>query len=148
MHEWNLASGVISSLLAYAKSRGDVKIVSATVRIGTLSMVDPQVMEEALTAISKEAGIGGVEFRVERAKTRFSCRRCGAEWTFDDVEKDFRASIPDDLMISDESGEKDLPTHYFPELIHAWMKCPECGSKDYRTTDVSGVLLEKVELEE
>jgi len=148
MHEWKLASGVVSSLLDYARSRDGVRIISATVKVGTLSMIDPQIMKEALATISKEAGMGDIEFRVERAETHFTCMKCGTDWTFRDVEEDLRANVPDDLLISDESGDKDMPMHYFPELVHAWMRCPKCGSRDHRTTGASGVILEKVEVEE
>jgi len=148
MHEWKLASGVVSSLLDYARSRGGARIISATVKVGTLSMIDPQIMREALVMISKEAGIEDVEFKVERAETHFTCMKCNTDWTFEDVEEDVRANVPDDLLISDESGDKDVPMHYFPELVHAWMRCPKCGSRDYRMTGASGVILEKVEVEE
>ena len=135
-------------MLDYARSRDGVRIISATVKVGTLTMIDPQTMREALAMISKEAGIEGVEFKVERAETHFTCMKCGTDWTFNDVEGDLKANVPDDLLISDESGEKDMPMHYFPELVHAWMRCPKCGSNDYRMTEASGVILDKVEVEE
>lgn len=148
MHEWALATGVVSSLLDYTRSRGGVRIISATVKVGTLSMIDPKIMEEALATISKGTEIEGIKFNVEGAETRFTCMRCSTDWTFKDVEEQVRASVPRDLLISDESGEKDMPMHYFPELVYAWMRCPKCGSRDYRMTSASGVILEKVEVEE
>jgi len=147
MHEWTMASRLISAVQDYVKSEGGGRVVSAMIKIGTLSMIDPETMKEALVTLSKSAGIEGLEFEVELADTRFECRRCGAQWSFGDVEKDLLQAVPPELMILDESGHRDAPTHYLPELIYAWMKCPKCASKNYDIADVSGAVLESVVLE-
>lgn len=147
MHEWSLASGLISTLQDYVKSKGGGRVVSATVRIGTLSMVDPDTMKEALGMLSKPAGLSGVNWQVKRVDTRFSCKQCGTKWAFSEVEDDLRRTMPPELSIHGETGEKDAHDHYPPEFVYAWMKCPKCGNKDYDVTDISGAALEEVVLE-
>jgi len=147
MHEWSLASALISALRDRARRSGWAKVISATVRVGSLSMIDLGLLGEALRALSKSSEFERTEFRVEPAVTRFECRRCGRTWSFSEVKKETLAAVPRDSFVSDESGEQDAPMHYFPELVYAWMKCPGCGSKDYAVRDATGVVLEKVEVE-
>jgi len=148
MHEWGLATGVISALRDYAKSRGGKRIVSATIKVGTLSMIDLDLMREALVTLSESAGMRGLRLHVDRADTQFDCNRCGRRWKFSEVEVETRRAVPPEFLVTDESGERDVPFHYFPELAYAWMRCPKCDSKDYEATNATGAILEEVLLEE
>ncbi len=144
MHEWTLASRVISALQDYVKSKGGGKVVLAKVKIGTLSMIDPATMNEALQTLSKSVGMEGARFEVDRVDTKFSCRKCSRKWNFSEVEDAVKKAIPSDLLTHEDEEDH---THYPPELLYAWMSCPQCGSKDYDTIDVSGAILESVVLE-
>jgi len=143
MHEWTLASRLISAIQDHVRSEGGGKVVSAKVKVGTLSMVDPATMKEALETLSKSVGMEGADFEVDRVDTRFSCRKCGRKWVFSEVEDAVKKAIPPDLLTHEKEEDH---THYPVELLYAWMSCPQCGSKDYETIDVSGAVLESVVL--
>jgi hydrogenase nickel incorporation protein HypA/HybF len=146
MHEWTMASRLISALQDHVKSEGGGKVISATVRVGTLSMVDPTTMKEALETLAEPAGMEGAKFEVERVDTQFSCRKCGRKWAFSEVGDDVKKEVPPELT-HEEEDEKGSHAHYPLELLYAYMACPKCGGKDYDTTDLSGAILEKVVLE-
>jgi Zn finger protein HypA/HybF involved in hydrogenase expression len=70
----------------------------------------------------------GVEFVVEDEPARFRCRGCG---------EDFTAGPP-----PDDAGEA---VHLVPELSHAYLRCPACGSPDFEIVAGRGVTLRTIE---
>ena len=63
----------------------------------------------------KSAGLN-LKFKFKKEKAVFKCKRCGEEWEFG------TEGLGDD--------EKES-MHFLPETVHAFVKCPKCGSPDF-----------------
>ncbi len=114
MHEWALAESVVFSALKFAKEKGtDVKEV--VIHLGDLQQIDREVFEFALKEIMKSSGLK-FKFSFRREEAVFKCKKCGEEWKFSTkgLKEDKKESI-----------------HFLPETIHAFEKCPKCGSPDF-----------------
>ena len=123
MHEWALANAVVKSIAELSRKgfRGRVDVV-----LGELQSIDEDVFSFALKTLMEEEGLEGISYRLVREKARFKCRRCGGEWSLEQLE------------ITSEDKEA---IHFLPEAVHAIVKCPYCGSRDYEVTSGRGVYL-------
>ncbi len=123
MHEWALANAVVKSLSElYEKGfRGRVEVV-----LGELQSIDLEVFKLALNTLIEEEGVRGVEYDIVTEEAEFKCRRCGGEWRLKD------------LKLSSSEIEA---IHFLPEAVHAIVKCPYCGSRDYSIVRGRGVYI-------
>ncbi len=132
MHEWSLADGVISTILA-SFNLVNKQVKRVEIIVGELQQIEIDAFKFALTQLSKNTPLEKTEFVIKREEARFRCRRCGAEWGFDEGLKD----------LDEESREA---IHFVPEVAHAFMKCPRCGSSDFDVVKGRGMYLAEVEL--
>ncbi|HIC99470.1 MAG TPA: hydrogenase nickel incorporation protein HypA [Pyrodictiaceae archaeon] len=123
MHEWALASTVLHFLF---RELGCRKLEHVVIALGELQNIDWDVFRFALENIAKMEGfeIKRVEFVEKKAK--FRCNRCGCEWRLDE------------LGLSEEEREA---IHFVPETVHAYVRCPKCGSRDFTVVEGRGVEL-------
>lgn len=125
MHEWALAEGVVSAATRVAEEEKLEEISEVTIRIGELQQVEHEVLEFALdklrTPIMKDA-----KFILESIPAKLRCQVCGEEWLFS----------PDSL--SEEISEA---IHFVPEMAHVYLRCPRCGSPDFKVVEGRGVWL-------
>ena len=129
MHEWALAEAVIEALIRCSKGK---EVQVGTVAIGELQQVDLRVFEYALKILMRERGLkGGIKLVVEKALLK--CRECGYEWLWEDTVKEL-----------DEPSREAI--HFIPELVHAFVKCPNCGSRDYDIIKGRGVYIRELKL--
>lgn len=128
MHEWALAEGVVSAVNRIAEENGLVEVTEVTVRIGELQQIDHDVFRFALdqqrTPLMKKAHL-----TIEPIKGRLNCHACGMQWVF-----------------SPEALGEDVSeaVHFVPEVAHAFVKCPKCGSPDFEIVEGRGVWLASV----
>lgn len=123
MHEWALAEGLVRYLSSVV---GDKKLKSVKIGLGELQSVDEEVLKFALTELMRAKGYEFSEDSLVfvRRPAKFWCRKCGYSWSLDDV------SLGDD--------EKEA-IHFVPEVIHAYLLCPRCGSRDFEVVEGRGV---------
>ncbi|RLE80938.1 MAG: hydrogenase nickel insertion protein HypA [Thermoprotei archaeon] len=131
MHEWALAEAIVWSVVDYVKANGGKAAGKVVVSLGELQAIDKEVLRYALSELIKEAPfkIGEVELVDEKAV--FKCRNCGREWSLGD------------LKLEDEVREF---IHFLPEVVHAYVKCPLCGSSDYEVVSGRGVKIISIEV--
>ncbi|RLE94446.1 MAG: hydrogenase nickel insertion protein HypA [Thermoprotei archaeon] len=131
MHEWALAEAIVWSIVDYVKANGGKAAGKVVVSLGELQAINKEVLRYALSELVKEAPfkISGVELVDEKAV--FRCRNCGHEWGLDD------------LKLGDEIREF---IHFLPEVVHAYVKCPSCGSSDYEVVSGRGVKIISIEV--
>jgi len=128
MHEWALAEAILASANEIAEKEKLKEITEVTIRVGELQQVEPDILRFALSEMKK--GIfKNAKFRILKAKTTLKCRVCGITWQFN-------------LKKLDKNTAEAI--HFVPEVAHAYIKCPKCGSPDFEIVNGRGVWLENV----
>ncbi len=123
MHEWAIANAIIRELERSLRSSPNIRKVRIV--LGELQNIDEAVLRQYLDMMMGEVA-PGVEYEIDHEEAVFECLRCGHRWTLRDVN------------LSDEEREA---IHFVPEAVHAYVKCPKCGSRDYRVVKGRGVRL-------
>ena len=128
MHEWALAEALISTVIQVSKKEGLRKIFEIEVRIGELQDIDLEIFKFALIQLRPNY-LKDAEFKFKIVKTKLKCRICGHEWSprKDELDESVREAI-----------------HFIPEITHAYLRCPRCGSIDFDIIEGRGVWLEYV----
>ncbi len=126
MHEWALAEAVVEYVRRVA---GGGAIAKLTLGLGELQAIDEEVFKFALRELFKEYGIEVRELRIEHEECLLKCRACGHVWRLKDanLEEDVREAI-----------------HFVPEVIHSYLRCPKCGSRDFEVIGGRGVSVKEV----
>jgi len=133
LHEWALAEAIIKTIDNVAKEKGE-KIFRVIVKVGELQQIENDILEFALNELKKEYTLNDVEIVLEEEPAVLRCRVCGYEWKF----RDNLANL--DPLIAES-------IHFIPESVHAFIKCPSCGSPDFEIVKGRGVWIEEIEFE-
>jgi hydrogenase nickel incorporation protein HypA/HybF len=128
MHEWALAEAVITAAQQIAEKEKLKEIKEVTIKVGELQQIERNIFRFALSQL-KPISFKNAEFRIAKAKTTLKCRVCGKTWLF-------RKS-----KLDEETAEA---IHFVPEVAHAYIKCPKCGSPDFEIAEGRGVWLENI----
>ncbi|MDG6939374.1 MAG: hydrogenase maturation nickel metallochaperone HypA [Nitrososphaerota archaeon] len=134
LHETGLAASVVATVDSYRKKHKGSRVVQFEVGYGELLGLDGKALYDGLSE-----GLPGTRAVVNRTKTEFRCRRCGASWSPDGKKGSLK--IPKDALVGGQS-----PLRFFPELYPAYVRCPGCGSADVRLRDGAGLKVTKVVL--
>lgn len=128
MHEWALAEAVNSAAVEVGEKEGLKEITELNIRIGELQQIDPETFEFALSSL-RAPMLKNAKFNLKSVKAELKCRACEHKWDFspEDLGKDASESI-----------------HFIPEVAHAYVKCPKCGSPDFEVTVGRGVWIESI----
>lgn len=134
MHEWALADGIVRTAIEFAKQHGTEKVLALRIVLGELQDVNQEILEFAINEIKRGtiAEEAELEFVIEEAE--FKCRNCETEWKLKDVKSGFDERIKEDI-------------HFIPEVVHAFLACPKCGSRDFEVTKGRGVYLAAIKVE-
>ena len=128
MHEWALAESIITAATKIATKRKLKEIKEITVKIGELQQIEEDILSFAFEQLKKDI-FRNTKFFVLRAKTELECQICGVKWIFR------RQNLDEDTI------EK---IHFVPEVAHAYIKCPNCKSPDFKIIQGRGIWLEKI----
>ena len=128
MHEWALAEAVVSAASKIAGERGLGKITLVKIRVGELQQIDLEVFKFALSQIAERI-LPEASFEISVEKAEFRCRVCGRTWRFrgEELDPEVREAI-----------------HVIPEVAHAFLRCPRCGSPDFEVVRGRGVWIESI----
>jgi len=128
MHEWALAEAIISSVSQIAEKEGLKEVKEVKIKVGELQQVEIDILKFALSEL-KRAKFKNAKFSIEIVKAELQCRVCGQKWSFSRNKLD---------------AESSEAIHFVPETVHAYIKCPRCGSPDFEVLQGRGVWLESV----
>lgn len=123
MHEWAIAEAIVKELeniLSKNRRIRRIKIIT-----GELQNIDKHILSQYLEMMMGEVA-PDVKYSIETEEAVFKCNLCGYKWRLKDLE------------LSDEVREA---VHFVPEAIHAYIKCPRCGSTDFDVIAGRGVKL-------
>lgn len=134
MHELALAEAVVQAALDAATRRGIASLTRIVVQIGELQSIEHEVFAFALREVlpASEPRIARARIDLEGEPARFHCRACGREFGLADTERP-------------AEGDAAEAIHFIPELAHAFVQCPDCGSPDFAVTAGRGVVLRSLE---
>jgi hydrogenase nickel incorporation protein HypA/HybF len=131
MHEWALAEATIETVRREAAGR---RVLGVRLAFGELQQVDREIFTAALADLAPAAGLATDAFEIAGEPARFACRACAATWALADVPG-----------LSDDDREA---IHLLPEAVHAYLRCPRCGSADFDVAAGRGVSISAIEVEE
>ncbi len=128
MHEWALAEAVITAAQQIAAKEKLKEIKEVTIKVGELQQVEKDILRFALSQL-KPASFKNAQIHIAKAKTTLKCRVCENTWLFrkNKLDKSTAEAI-----------------HFVPEVAHAYIRCPKCGSPDFEITEGRGVWLENI----
>jgi hydrogenase nickel incorporation protein HypA/HybF len=133
MHEWALADAVIEATSAALAGRKPSCLRAVTVTVGELQAIDHEIFTFALNTLLEDRPFRAAAYHLETEAASFRCGACQREW-----------ALADTLGLTDESREA---IHFLPEAAHAFVRCPTCGSPDYRVQKGRGVSIASLTLE-
>jgi hydrogenase nickel incorporation protein HypA/HybF len=128
MHEWALAEAVIAAASQIAEKEGLKEVTEVKIKVGELQQIELDILEFALSQL-KPSKFKHTKFSIEVAKAELKCRVCGYKWFFKKEKMDENAAEA---------------IHFVPEIAHAYIKCPKCGSPDFEILQGRGVWLESI----
>jgi hydrogenase nickel incorporation protein HypA/HybF len=128
MHEWALAEAVITAAQQIAEKEKLTEVKEVTIKVGELQQIEQDILRFALSQL-KPASFKNAKFRITKAKTTLKCRVCENTWLFRKNKLD--------------EGTAEA-IHFIPEVAHAYIRCPKCGSPDFEITEGRGVWLENI----
>lgn len=128
MHEWSLAEAIISAVSSIAERENLREVKEVHLRLGELQQIEVDILKFALLQM-KRGKLSNTKFTVRTARAKFKCRACNHTWTFREMK------IPGDIRES---------IHFIPEVAHAYIKCPKCGSPDFDVIQGRGLWITSV----
>ena len=134
MHEYALADAVLRAALKTAEQEGLDRVTRVVVKVGELQQIRTDFFKDALQEVlpGDEPRLQGLEVEVLLDPARFRCRVC---------ERVFALSEAAGERTADEAEA----IHFVPELAHAFLACPGCGSPDFELEGGRGIELTRIE---
>lgn len=133
MHEYALADAVVAAVLATAAKERLDRVTVVDVRIGALQSIDRGTFAQALQTVrpTGDPRLAAVRFDLVTEPAVLQCRPCGTQHE------------PD--LASATDGDATEAIHFVPELAHAYLRCPNCGSPDFAIVAGRGVTVGRIE---
>ncbi len=128
VHEWALAESIILYLQRLRAMGRNVK--KLVIGLGELQSIDEEVLSFALRELAKSSGLEDVEIELRKIEAVLRCRSCGYEMKLSDLGLD--------------EGVREA-IHFVPEVVHAYVSCPRCGSRDIEIVSGRGIEVLDVE---
>ena len=134
MHEWALADAIVRTVLDYANREGAKRVKAVRVVLGELQDVAEDIVKFAMEQMFAGTIAEGAEIIFEEEEAVFKCRNCGHTWKLREVKDKFNERIREDI-------------HFIPEVVHAFLACPKCGSHDFEVVQGRGVYVAGIKIE-
>lgn len=84
MHEVSIIHGAVQLAEETARAHGASRILTLTLRVGTLSGAVPEALEFAFEAVADGTLAEGARLKIESVPARWWCARCAAEFSDND----------------------------------------------------------------
>lgn len=133
MHEWALAEAVLTTVLDIAAKENAEKILEIDIVMGELQQIDMETFKFALENLVKGTIAENARIVFETEKAVLKCNVCGYEWSFGEI-----------IEKLDEEAREAI--HFIPEVFHAYIACPVCGSRDFDVVRGRGVYIKSIKV--
>ncbi len=134
MHEWALADAIVRAVLEYAEKEGADRVISVRVVLGELQDIDRDIVSFAIKEMFNGTIADGADVEFVEEEVEFRCRDCGYEWKLKEVRNRFDERIKENI-------------HFIPEVVHTFLECPKCGSRDFEVIKGRGIYLAGIKVE-
>jgi len=134
MHEWALADAIVRAVLEYAEREKADRVIAVRVVLGELQDIDQEIVSFAMKELFNGTIAEGAEVEFVEEEAVFRCRNCGHEWKLRDVRDRFDERIKENI-------------HFIPEVVHTFLECPKCGSRDFEVVRGRGIYLAGIKIE-
>lgn len=137
MHEWALAEAVLESVNNHLNEQEEGKrfqVQSVNILFGELQEIDEEIFRSGLNTRLADYPFNEDVIHIKSDPALFSCNFCRKEWALQDQEN-----------LSEDEREA---IHFLPEAAHVFIRCPGCGSPDFRVIKGRGVSIASIILEE
>lgn len=131
VHEWALAEAIVKTVTNIALKKGIVRVKSVHIVLGELQSIDKDILKYAIDELKKGTVMEDAEVFFEEEKAEFKCLNCNHVWSLDSVRELVNPDIRESI-------------HFIPEVVHAFIKCPKCGSLDYEIIRGRGVWIKSI----
>ncbi|MEM1515197.1 MAG: hydrogenase nickel incorporation protein HypA [Thermoproteota archaeon] len=128
MHEWALAEAIISTASEVADRENLREVNTIIIAVGEMQQVDKDILKFAIKQLRSDK-FAKTKFIIKTSRAKFICRICGHKWFFK------REGLPEDTREA---------IHFVPEVAHAYIRCPKCGSPDFEVSGGSGVWIASI----
>lgn len=120
VHEWALAE----SILDYLRQSGYERVKILKIRLGALQSIDKNILEFGLRELATEKNMKIDSIVFEEEPAVLQCNTCGLKWNLSPQQ-------------FDEASREAI--HFVPEAIYAYIRCPRCGSRDFKVLSGRGL---------
>lgn len=80
MHELSVAQALLDGIEAAARPHGAARVATATIRVGALSGVEPDLLRRAFEVARLARPVtAGTELKIERPEILVACAACGQD---------------------------------------------------------------------
>lgn len=133
MHEWALAESIIVTARNTAEKENFAQIQEIIIQLGELQQIEQDIFSYALNEIMKaeEKLFDNTDITIEIEKSSLRCNTCDYSWHFSDVKTGL-------------SADESEAIHFLPEVAFVHMKCPQCGSPDFKIVSGRGVTIKSI----
>lgn len=120
MHEYALADAILRAALESASREGMTRVTRIAVHVGELQQIKTSTFEHAMKDVRPvdDPRLESLEVEVTVEPARFRCRACEHAFTIAEA-------------AGERGADESEAIHFVPELAHAFMACPACGSPDF-----------------
>jgi len=84
MHELSIATDLINTAIATAKQNNAQKVLSITVEIGELAMINPEQLTFMYEVLTEENMLKGSKLNIEHVPAVMECPNCGYQGPLED----------------------------------------------------------------
>jgi len=130
MHEWSLAEAVLKSSIREAKKRNIKKLTEVKIVLGELQGIEEEIVKFGLDNLKKGTIAEETKYIFLKENASFQCRNCHNIWEL--KEKD----------LGNHSIKESI--HFVPEVVHSFMRCAKCGSRDFEVVKGRGIYIEEI----
>jgi hydrogenase nickel incorporation protein HypA/HybF len=102
MHEMSVAIALLDRVLDEAKKGGLQTVTRATVALGTLQSIEPDLLRDAFQAAAEGSLAQGAKLEIELQAAKARCLACGH--TFEPSYRDYSCPACDKAEVKVESG--------------------------------------------
>ncbi|MDR0953704.1 MAG: hydrogenase nickel incorporation protein HypA [Elusimicrobiota bacterium] len=130
MHEWALSDSIASAAKEILEKENLKKVDEIVVVLGEVQDIAAKVFADIFNDVKKNYhGIEDAKLTVETEPAVFACLNCGNVFGLD------RKGL---------NHATNEAIHFLPEMAKLYIKCPKCGSVDFKITQGRGVFIKEI----
>ncbi|MDR1684356.1 MAG: hydrogenase nickel incorporation protein HypA [Elusimicrobiota bacterium] len=130
MHEWALSDSIAAAAQEVRQKQNLKNVAAVTVVLGEVQNIAAGVFKDIFDEVKKNyPGVESAKLIIETEPAKFECLKCGAQFGLD------RSGL---------SHETNEAIHFLPETAKLYIKCPKCGSSDFKIIQGRGVFIKEI----